>query len=308
MYANLQVPTTPRAYICPGCQQSPLLPRGSGDQLAVCPSCQRIFNLAHPAQFLPVQFRPHGGYPFPLQQQQALGPQRPWTSQQALALQQAIAVQNAIAQQQLSPATIRQQEALYQPEMRQMIGLMCQQQQVLLQRVNSLEQWQSQVVAQMSSGGMPGANSNHSGQSQTECQQHIPAIQSAQHDTVSDVAQTDHVVHVPLASQAQHQGEQNQFSQRVSHRRVSNSSQSKHVPASRQGHNQESQNQAVQPTPRNGGLQLTQTNRVSEQIHHQEGQQLSLKQEDESQNEKQWQQCPSKPKPGVTGGHSLISV
>ncbi|PYH64009.1 uncharacterized protein BO88DRAFT_352108 [Aspergillus vadensis CBS 113365] len=185
---------------------------------------------------------------------------------------------------------------------------MCQQQQVLLQRVNSLEQWQSQVVAQMSSGGMPGANSNHSGQSQTECQQHIPAIQSAQHDTVSDVAQTDHVVHVPLASQAQHQGEQNQFSQRVSHRRVSNSSQSKHVPASRQGHNQESQNQAVQPTPRNGGLQLTQTNRVSEQIHHQEGQQLSLKQEDESQNEKQWQQCPSKPKPGVTGGHSLISV
>ncbi|RDH26358.1 hypothetical protein BDQ94DRAFT_164549 [Aspergillus welwitschiae] len=175
---------------------------------------------------------------------------------------------------------------------------MCQQQHVLLQRVNSLEQWQSQVVAQMSSGGTQGANSNHSGQSQAVSQQRKPAIQSAQHDTVSDVAQTDHVVHVPLASHAQHQGERNQVSQRVPHRRVSNSSQSNH----------ESQNQAVQPTPRNGGSQSTQTNHVSEQIHHQEGQQLSLKQEDESQNEEQQQQCPSKPKPGVTGGHSLISV
>ncbi|KAL7649060.1 hypothetical protein ACMYSQ_012504 [Aspergillus niger] len=159
--------------------------------------------------------------------------------------------------------------------MRQMIGLMCQQQQVLLQRVNSLEQWQSQVVAQMSSGGTPGANSNHSGQSQTECQQHIPAIQSAQHDTVSDVVQTDHV-----SASAAPQG--------VACITIQPRSS---VPP---GHDQESQNEAVQPTPRNGGSHLTQTKDVSDKVHHQEGQQLSVTQEEESQNEEQQQQCPSK--------------
>ncbi|GCB25505.1 hypothetical protein AAWM_08390 [Aspergillus awamori] len=290
MYAIPQLPTTARVYNCPGCQQS-LLPRGPGDQLAACPNCQRIFNVAHPAQSLPVQFRPQGDYAFQLQQQ---GPQRPWTSQQALAPQQAIAVRDAISQQQHSLATKKQQEALFQVEMRHMAGLMCQQQQALLQRVNGLEQWKSQVEAQMSLGRKLGANSNQTGQGQAESQQKIPAVQSAQHDRGSDMAQTDHVVHVPRADQAHHQGEQNQVSQRVPHHRVSESSQSDHVQASRQTHCQGDQNQAVQPTSRNGGSQSTQTNNGSEQVHHQEGQPPSMKQEEESQNEEQQQQMPQK--------------
>ncbi|KAL3260477.1 hypothetical protein ABHI18_004544 [Aspergillus niger] len=215
MYANPQAFTTSWTYICPGCQQS-LLPRFPGDQLVACPRCQKTFNPLHPAQSLPVQFWPQWGYPFQLQQQ-ALGPQRPWISQQALAPQQAIAVQNAIGQQQYSPATRKQQEALLQAEIRQMAGFMCHQQQALLQRVNTLEKWKSQVEAHMSSGGAPGADSDHSGQSQAESQQQNLAVQSAQQDRVSDVAQTDHVAHVPRATQAHHQGEENQVSQRVPH-------------------------------------------------------------------------------------------
>ncbi|GKZ75302.1 acid phosphatase det1, partial [Aspergillus niger] len=153
-------------------------------------------------------------------------------------------------------------------------------------------EWQSQVVAQTSSGGTQGANSNHSGQSQAVSQQRKPAIQSAQHDRVSDVAQTDHVVHVPRASQAHHEEEQNQVSQRVPHHRVSESSQSNHIRASRQNHYQEDQNQAIQPTPSNGGPQSTQTNDVSERFRHQEQQRSAIKQEEESQNEEQQQRAP----------------
>ncbi|GLA79057.1 hypothetical protein CBS63078_11032 [Aspergillus niger] len=141
-------------------------------------------------------------------------------------------------------------------------------------------------------GGTQGANSNHSGQSQAVSQQRKPAIQSAQHDRVSDVAQTDHVVHVPRARQAHNEGEQNQVSQRVPHHRVSESSQSNHIRASRQNHYQEDQNQAIQPTPSNGGSQSTQTNDVSERFQHQEQQRPAIKQEKESQNEEQQQRAP----------------
>ncbi|RDH26710.1 hypothetical protein BDQ94DRAFT_164243 [Aspergillus welwitschiae] len=163
-----------------------------------------------------------------------------------------------------------------------------QQQQALLQRVNS----RPQVEAHMSSGGTPGADSDHSGQSQAESQQRNPAVQSAQHDRVSDVAQTDHVVHVPRASQAHHEGEQNQVSQRGPHHRVSDSSQSNHIRASRQNHYQGDPNQAIQPTPSNGGSQSTQTNDVSERVQHQDEQRPAIKQDEESQNEEQQQRAP----------------
>ncbi|OJZ80343.1 hypothetical protein ASPFODRAFT_53493 [Aspergillus luchuensis CBS 106.47] len=152
--------------------------------------------------------------------------------------------------------------------MRKKVGLMYQQQ---LQRVDSLEQWQPQLVAQMSSGGTQGADSDHSGQSQAESQQQRPAVQSAQHDRVSDVAQSYHVVHQPQASQAHHEGEQNQGSQR--------------------NHYQKDPDQAIQPTPSNGTSQSTQTNDVSERIQHQDSQRPAIKQEEESQNEEQQQRA-----------------
>ncbi|GKZ74990.1 hypothetical protein AnigIFM60653_001489 [Aspergillus niger] len=167
-----------------------------------------------------------------------------------------------------------------------MAGLTYQQQQALLQRVNSLEKRKSQVGAHMSSGGTPGADSVHSGQTQAESQQQNPAVQSAQ-DRVSDAAQTDHVVHVPRASQAHHEEEQNQVSQRVPHHRVSKSSQSNHIRASRQNHYQGDPNQATQPTPSNGGSQSMQTNDVSERVQHQDEQHPAIKQDEGSQNEQQ---------------------
>ncbi|BCR99795.1 uncharacterized protein AKAW2_50137A [Aspergillus luchuensis] len=57
-----------------------------------------------------------------------------------------------------------------------MVGLTYQQQQALLQRVKSLEKWKSQVEAHMSSGGTPGADSDHSGQTQAESQQQNPTV------------------------------------------------------------------------------------------------------------------------------------
>jgi hypothetical protein len=44
-----------------------------------------------------------------------------------------------------------------------------------------------------------------------------PDDPNTRHDRVSDVAQSYHVVHQPQASQAHHEGEQNQGSQRVPH-------------------------------------------------------------------------------------------
>ncbi|GKZ63692.1 hypothetical protein AnigIFM49718_005467, partial [Aspergillus niger] len=109
---------------------------------------------------------------------------------------------------------------------------------------------------------------------------------------VSDVAQTDHVVHQPQASQAHHEGEQNQGSQRVPHNRVLGSSGSNHNRVSRQNHYQKDPDQAIQPTPSNGTSQSTQTNDVSERIQHQDSQRPAIKQEEESQNEEQQQRAP----------------
>ncbi|KAI3048282.1 hypothetical protein CBS147353_11714 [Aspergillus niger] len=186
-----------------------------------------------------------------------------------MAPHRAIAVHTAIAQQQLSP-TARRQEASFQTEVRKKVGLMYHQQ---LQRVDSLEQWQPQLVAQMSSGGTQGADSDHSGQIQAESQQ-----QTAKPSCP--------------ATQAHHEGEQNQGSQRVPHNRVSGSSGSNHIRVSRQNHYQKDPDQAIQPTPSNGTSQSTQTNDVSERIQHQDSQRPAIKQEEESQNEEQQQRAP----------------
>ncbi|GKZ98643.1 hypothetical protein AnigIFM59636_004907 [Aspergillus niger] len=190
---------------------------------------------------------------------------------------------NRLFSTQLSPTARRQQEASFQTEVRKKVGLMYQQQ---LQRVDSLEQWQPQLVAQKRRAERRVRTPTTLGRAKRN--PNSKAQLSDQRNMIGCLTRRKQTMWYTSRRRVRLTMKENRI-RALSESRITGS-RNRQDPATFEY--PKDPDQAIQPTLKSATSQSTQTNDVSERIQHQDSQRPAIKQEEESQNEEQQQRAP----------------